>query len=361
MTDRLKLLKKRLNLSKTESFLVSNPINIFYLAGYGDLSDEKDFWLLITSKTNYLLTDPRYSSSVKPSLDFRLLEITKDRILAQAIKKVLQDLKIQTLGFEDKGLSFFEFRKFKEALKPAELKPFGDPIESLRQIKNKEEVVKIQKAAGIADLAFNHILGFIKPGLTEEDIALMLEIFMRKSGADGISFPPVVAFGKNSAIPHHQTGKTLIQSPGILLLDFGARFQGYCSDLTRTIFLGKPPGELQKRYELVLAAQNKVLVQVKAGMKAYEADGIVRRVFRENGCEEKFLHSSGHGVGLSVHEGFALSPQNQTILQKGMVFTVEPGLYFPDWGGIRIEDLVLTGKDGVKRLSQSPVEMIVLS
>lgn len=361
MTGRLNLFKKRLNLSKTESFLVSNPINIFYLTGFGGLSDEKDFWLLLAPKTNYLLTDPRYSSSIKPSPDFRLLEINKNHPLIPNIIEIMRQHKIQTLGFEEKGLSFFEFRKFEEALKPVKLKPFDSQIENLRQIKNKEEVIKIQKAAEIADLAFNHILGFIRPGLTEKEIALELEIFMRKSGADGIAFPPVIAFGKNSAVPHHQTGKTLIQSRGILLLDFGARFQGYCSDLTRTIFFGKPSLAWKKRYELVLKAQNEALTKIKPGMMACEADELVRQVLRPKGFEEKFLHSSGHGVGLEIHENFTLSPKDKTVLTPGMVFTVEPGLYFSDWGGIRIEDLMLMEINGAKSLSHSPVEMIVLS
>ena len=233
-------------------------------------------------------------------------------------------------------------------------------IEKLRMIKTDDEIRTIRRAAEIADEAFSHILTFIKPGVTELEVSNELEFFMRRLGASESSFDTIVASGKRSALPHGvATGKT-IENGDMVTLDFGALYDGYVSDITRTVAVGEPTEELKKIYHIVLEAQMRACSALKPGMTGKEADAVARDYIKDHGYGEAFGHSTGHGIGLEVHEGPGLSFRSDTVLKPGMVVTVEPGIYVPGLGGVRIEDDVLITEDGCELLTSSPKELIIL-
>jgi len=240
----------------------------------------------------------------------------------------------------------------------------------LRVKKEEEEIAAIQKACKLGDSAFEYVLGKIKPGMSEQEVAFELEMFIKKHGAE-LSFRTIIASGKNSSVPHHQTSNQKLMSNTILLLDFGVKIDNYCSDMTRTIFLGKANPDQKKMYEAVRVAQEKAIEYLKQchfvpqdekvtqATIAKDVDKIARGYILSQGYLS-IPHSLGHGTGLEVHEEPRLSPKSKTVLQSGMVFSIEPGIYVPDFGGVRIEDLVTLRKDGVTFLTNAPKQLIEL-
>ena len=242
----------------------------------------------------------------------------------------------------------------------ANLVPLSGVIEKIRLIKTPEEINIIKVACEIADQAFSHILNFIKPGITELEVSNELEFFMRKQGATASSFDTIVASGLRSALPHGVATNKEIENGDFVTLDFGAIYNGYVSDITRTIAVGKPSNQLIEMYETVLESQLLALQHVKPGMTGREADNIARDFLKSKGYGEAFGHSTGHGIGLEIHEGPTLSSRSDTVLEPNMVVTIEPGIYLPGIGGVRIEDDIVITETGNEKLTHSKKELIIL-
>src|SRR5699024_7143778 len=268
-----------------------------------------------------------------------------------------KDMNIKRLAFEKNQVTYATYELYKDAF-DVELIPTSDIIESLRMIKSSEELKIMKKAAEIADAAYEHIRSYIKPGVKEIDVSNELEFFMRRQGATSSSFDTIVASGYRSALPHGVASDKKIQSGELVTLDYGALYNGYCSDTTRTVAVGEISDELHTIYQTVLEAQIRGVDGIKPGMTGKEADALVRDHIAEKGYGKYFGHSTGHGVGLEVHENPSLSFKNDNVLRPGMVVTVEPGIYIPDVGGCRIEDDLVITETGNERLTVADKELV---
>ena len=367
MSNKFPQLEKFLNqIKKDEAVLISSFSNIVYMTNYSGFSkEEREAYLFVTKNDQYILTDARYSEAVKTLIsDFKLIEISLNNPVKKVLKHLVKKHRIKHVAFEGHDISFLEHKKL--------LMDFNDSnhrsLESLRIIKTAEEISKIEKACNIGDDAFKHVLKKIKLGISEKEVAYEIEFFIKKQGAD-LSFRTIVAFGKNSAVPHHLTSdKRLAISDKFILLDFGIKYNNYCSDMTRTIFFGKPTTELKKMYETVKQAQQKAIDYLTTSdplrseaseRRASSADKAARDYIISKGYKS-IPHGLGHGVGIEVHESPHLSPKSEDILKEGMVFSIEPGIYIPKVGGVRIEDLVVLEKDKPRLLTHSPNGLIEL-
>lgn len=341
----------------TFGFLVSNPTNRLYLSGFTG----ENGYLLLTPQGNWLLTDGRFIEQAREEAPgFEVVDLGKDPF--KKIGEVVAQVGLKELYFEEEDLTFATYRRLEEALenwprKPL-LKPASKVVEGLRAIKEPEEIKHIQQAIELAEAAWEHIREYLKPGLKEKDIALELEYFMRKEGATAVAFPIIVASGPRSAWPHGKAGDRKLKPGDLVVLDFGAVYQGYCSDLTRTVAITPATDEQRKVYKAVLKAQEKALEALKAGLPGREVDTLARSYLEEEGLGDYFSHSLGHGVGLSVHESPTLSWREEAPLPSQAVVTVEPGVYIPGWGGIRIEDMALVEEGGCRLLSKASKEFL---
>ncbi|SKA81895.1 Xaa-Pro aminopeptidase [Caloramator quimbayensis] len=339
-----------------DAALIISDVNRNYLTGFtGDES-----FAIITKNKAFFITDSRYTEQAKKQVkNFEIIEY-KPPSVQEYIKKIVLDNEIKRIGFEEDRISFSEYEKYKETLEGIELIKLNGAVENLRIIKDEEEIELISKAAQIADDAFLHILNFIKPNMTEKDVALELEFFMRQKGASKLSFDSIVASGNRSSLPHGVASDKVIEKGDFLTLDFGCIYEGYCSDMTRTIVIGKADDKQKEIYNIVLEANKEALEAIKPKMACCEIDKIARDIISNKGYGDRFGHGLGHGVGREIHEQPRLSAFSKAVLEKGMVVTDEPGIYIPEYGGVRIEDLVLVTEDGYKVLSKSSKELIEL-
>ncbi|HET9002274.1 MAG TPA: aminopeptidase P family protein [bacterium] len=266
----------------------------------------------------------------------------------------------RSIGFESEFVPYAQVERLREKFAPAELVPLGT-VDRMRWVKDAAEVAAIARAVDIADAAYVHMLDVLRPGLSEGNAALELEIFMRRAGADRLAFETVLASGPRSALPHGRASERIMGAGELVTLDFGAISQGYCSDITRTVALGTADPRQRHIYDVVLDAQLQALAMMRAGVLCRDVDARARAVIAAAGFGEAFGHSLGHGVGLEVHEGPRLSPTEDAALEPGMILTVEPGIYLPGWGGVRIEDLVVVTQDGCRILTHAPKDFRVLS
>lgn len=358
MTTPLAKLRIELAKDKSDAILISSHSNITYLTSYSGFSkEEREAFLFIGKNFQYILTDGRYTQAVKELIkDFKLIEISSKLSAMDALKNLKFKHKIKKLGVEENDLKVSEHKNLK--------RHFNDTYHysgthSLRNIKNEEEISKIEKACQLGDKAFDYILKKIRLGISEKEVANQIEFFVKKHGGD-TSFPPIVAFGKNSAIPHHQASdKRLATSDKLVLLDFGVKLNNYCSDMTRTIFFGRPTSEQKRMYETVLEAQQRSIDYLTNHYNdtyhcsAKDVDNTARKFIESKGYPT-IPHSVGHGIGIDVHEAPHLSPKSKDILREGMAFSIEPGIYVPNFCGIRIEDLVVLEKDKPRLLTKSP-------
>jgi Xaa-Pro aminopeptidase len=289
--------------------------------------------------------------------DFSVIQICET--VYEEISKMLDRLGVTHLGFEAEDVTYQIFSQYKEKVK-AEMVPLSGVIEMLRMIKTKEEIEKIKTAAKIADSAFTRILDFIRPGVTELEVANELEFYMRKLGATSSAYDIIVASGQRSALPHGVASTKLIETGDMVTLDFGAYYQGYRSDMTRTIAVGEPRAELKEIYNIVFEALSNALAAIKPGITGQEADAFTRDYITEKGYGEQYGHGSGHGIGLDIHEEPFMSPKCDIFLKPGMIVTVEPGIYIPALGGVRIEDDILITEYGNNIITKSPKELIIL-
>ncbi len=333
-----------------DAVFISHPPNIFYLSGFTGTNG----FLLITARKAFLLTDFRYMEQAREEAPFLETVKIEKGLDGEIILGLLAKEGISSLAVEEEYLSLAAFKKLQgQPGSGFEFQSAGTIIEKMRAVKEESEIESIASAAQIADLAFQELLPTIRPGLRESALACELEYLLRKKGSARIPFPIIVASGYRSALPHGVATGKLLQANELITIDFGAVHAGYCSDMTRTIMIGKPDLKQKKIFDLVCQAREIALQNLVIGMEAVKIDSLVRDYFSAEGYGDYFGHGLGHGIGLEVHERPSLSPRGQGRLEGGMVFSVEPGLYFPGWGGVRIEDLVVLRGDGPERLTHS--------
>lgn len=357
MITRIGRLRGLMKEAGVEGLYITSPENRFYLSGFSGT----DGALLVCMERLYLITDFRYTGQAfKECPEFEIIEV-KDSYLDSLAKAVTEN-GITLLGFEGDHLAYNQYTDMKYKLAGVELKHAGGLVEDLRLCKDDVEVKYIAEAARLADEAFEQVLPDIRPGISEREIALQLEYIMRRKGADGAAFNFIVASGPRSALPHGVASSRVLREGDLVVLDFGAIYRGYHSDITRTVVIGRTSRLQEDIYYIVLEAQMSAVSALRAGVRASDVDRAARGVIERRGYGEYFGHSTGHGLGLKIHEKPRLSSKDDTVLQAGMVVTVEPGIYLPDWGGVRIEDTVLVENDCSRVLTKTPKrELIVLS
>ena len=352
MSTRLDKLRHALQEQELDAILITRPENQRYLSGFTGGEGA----LLIMLQRAVLLTDFRYFDQVaEEAPDFELVKVEGKASLA--LRRTLKELQIRTLGFESTHVPFSMYQEWRKASRGTKWVPTQDVVEAIRLIKDEGELAAMRRAVSIADMACDYIRDFVKAGMSEKQVAWELESYMRTHGAEGIAFGIIVGAGPNGAKPHAVPQDRPIQKHEPIVLDLGATVDGYHSDLTRTICLGKPDAKLQEIYDIVLRAQLAAEQGAKAGMTGKELDAIARHVIADAGYRDQFGHGLGHGVGLAVHEGPRASVASEHTLQAGMICTIEPGIYLTEWGGVRIEDLVLIKEDGIEVLSQARKEL----
>ncbi|MDC3415496.1 M24 family metallopeptidase [Aquibacillus salsiterrae] len=351
---KLTQLRESLKENGLDGLLITSTVNRQYITGFTGTAGV----VLITEKEALLITDFRYiEQATEQAKSFKIIEHKQP--IGLEISDQVKKLSISRLGFEKNDITYATYEQYKEEI-PTELIPTSGIVEKIRLIKKEDEINILKDAAKIADAAFDYILTFIKPGVKEIEVSNELEFYMRKQGATSSSFDIIVASGHRSALPHGVASDKEIKSGELVTLDFGALYKGYCSDITRTVAVGKIDEQLLTIYQTVLEAQMKGMAGIKAGISAKEADALTRDHIEEKGFGQYFGHSTGHGIGLEVHEGPGLSYRSNQLLEPGMVVTVEPGIYIPGVGGCRIEDDTVVTKDGNEKLTFSPKELITL-
>lgn len=360
MNTRLANLRAKLAEQNLDGLLVTQPENQLYLSGFSG-GEYLDATLLISADHAIVSTDSRYYEDVKQrATDFTLFEAGYDR--NKALGEFAAVAKPRVVGYEVSHLTVATLKDWTRAARKAgfKLKPVDSLVEGLRMIKDADELATIKRAVGLTDAAFAHFVAVVKPGMTEKEGAWVIEEYMRKHGAEKIAFDLIVAGGPNGAFPHAIPGDRKFQRGEPIVVDIGSRINYYHSDLTRTICLGQPADDqFKKVYDTVLKAQRAAEKKIKAGVKGKRADAFARSVIEKAGYGDNFGHGLGHGVGLAVHEGPRASKLSKDVYQPNMTLTIEPGIYLPGWGGVRIEDLVVIQENGVEVLSQATKEPFV--
>lgn len=370
MLDRLNHLRHLLTEKKVDGIFISKKANITYITGFDFLAEEeREAFLFITHKKTYVITSPLYREDVKKYVPhFEVLDFFAkgkpfwefiDQALqkeAKEISKVLNNEHVYKLGFESTDITVSEYTKLKKL--KTRLVPLI--IDSIRDSKTPDEIQKIQEACTIGDNAFTEILKLIKPGMTEKEVAYHLENAIRQQYA-APSFTSIVAFGEGASVPHHTVTDTKLQKKDVVLLDFGAKVQSYCSDMSRTFFVGTPTSEQVKAYTTVKESQEVAfkLLQTHPFSPAKAIDFVARKHITKNNFPE-YPHSLGHSVGVRIHDGFALSPYSDFDMQNGMVFSIEPGIYLSGKFGVRIEDIVALQNGEIKLLTKSSRDLITI-
>ena len=351
---KLDKLRQVLQEQALDGLLVTNEFNRRYMTGFTGTAGVA----LITKEDAVFITDFRYTSQAADQVkDFRIVQ--HDGSIIKEVATQAQNMGVKTLGFEKEAMTFGTYEQYKESLS-SQFVPTSGIIEKIRLIKTPQEITIIKAACAIADDAFTHILDFIKPGKTELEVANELEFFMRKQGATSSSFDTIVASGLRSALPHGVATDKVIEKGDFVTLDYGALYNGYISDMTRTIAVGQPSEKLVDMYNAVLGSQLLALEKVGPNMTGKEADAVARDYLTAKGYGEAFGHSLGHGIGLEVHEAPSLSVRGETVLEPNMTVTLEPGVYLPGIGGVRIEDDILITATGNEKLTHSTKELIIL-
>lgn len=352
--EKLTKLRKLLEKLDLDALLITSSYNRRYMTGFTGTAGVA----IISHHDAKFITDFRYTAQANEQApNFQIVEHKKQ--IELEIADQLKQMKVKRVGFEKNKLTYAAYQLYEETL-GVELVPTGDEVEKLRLIKTPEELEIMKQAAKIADDAYVHIQGFIKPGVKELDVSNELEFFMRKQGATSSSFDIIVASGLRSALPHGVASTKEIKHGELVTLDYGALYNGYCSDITRTLAVGEINSELQDIYNTVLEAQLRGVAGLKPGVTGKEADALTRDYITEKGYGDYFGHSTGHGLGMEVHEAPSLSFRSETKLEPGMVVTVEPGIYIPDVGGCRIEDDLVITENGSERLTHANKELIQL-
>ena len=339
-----------------EAVVITNLNNVRYLCGYTGSNGV----LLITKKEAFFFTDFRYQEQSQKEINGCAEIIIVKNGEDKALFEKINSMGIKALGFE-KSIEVGRFLQFADSFKTGKLIPTDNLVEELRQYKDKDEVKSLQMAFNIADQALEALIEDMYLGMTEIEVAALLEMNMRILGSEKPSFDTIVASGPNASCPHHQPTNRIIKKGDMMKIDFGATCNGYHSDMTRTFFIGKAPTKFKKIYNTVLEAQTKAINAIKIGEECKNIDAIARKVISDAGYAKNFGHGLGHSFGLEIHEKPAFSPLNPSKIEVGHTYTVEPGIYIPDWGGIRIEDSFFIGKKGLIRFTNFPNNLIELN
>jgi Xaa-Pro aminopeptidase len=351
-----RILKARGCLERTgaDLLLVSNLSNIRYLCGFTG----SEGLLVLSPSEGWFLTDSRYTSQAGA-------EVTGARVVEFAnrldtLTTILKDSGAGKIAFEAGYTSVAVYQELVRRLPELEFLPADSELTALRTVKDAAELETLQQVAAIASSAFLEIVGEIKPGALENDIAWALEVAMRRGGAEGKSFDFIVASGVRGSLPHGKASDKAIAAGELVTVDYGAFYRGYCSDETVTVCLGEPDIRQREVYETVRVAQELAIEAVRPGISFREVDAKARDYIAAKGFGQYFGHGLGHGIGLDIHEHPTASPRGAGVVEEGMVFTVEPGIYIPGWGGVRIEDSVVVERDGCRRITQVPKGLIIL-
>lgn len=350
MPNRINKLRGLLN--EDEAAFISSYPNILYYSGF----TSEDAYLLISHDRQLLVTDSRYTIQAREQApDFEVIDIKT------GFENIFDKIKEPHIGYEEAHMTVSEYRKmWKKLGSKKEFIELQKTINEPRRIKDAAEIEKIAEAEKIGDMAFEHILPLIKAGRTEREIALELEFFMKRQGASALSFDTIAASGKRSAMPHGTASEKVIENGDFLTLDFGCVFEGYCSDMTRTVVVGKANERQKEIYDIVLKAQKAAIDAVLAGEKCCDIDAAARNIIKDAGYGDNFGHGLGHSVGIEIHEMPSFSPKCRDTIENGHVLTVEPGIYIEGFGGVRIEDLIVVENGKARNLTFSPKELIEL-
>ncbi|MDR1604994.1 MAG: aminopeptidase P family protein [Gracilibacteraceae bacterium] len=349
--SRLAALREKMSRKGTDLVLVESPVNVFYLSGFTGSNGT----LLITATDEYLLTDPRYAAQAAAEAEGFSLRVGREHydLMAEIAAAAVW-------GLEEEFMTLARYAAWRQALPRAVEQPFSAELAGLRQKKDAGEREILRRAVAVTDEAFRYILGQMGAGVTEAALARRLEYFLREHGASGPAFPFIVASGFRGALPHGRATDKPLAVGDLVVMDFGGVFAGYHSDFTRTVCIGRADSRQREIYAVVLAAQLAGLAALRPGALCREVDAAARRVIEAAGYGAYFTHSFGHSLGLAVHEKPTLGPKDDTRLEEGMAATAEPGVYIPDWGGIRIEDVALITADGAEVLTGAPKDLIIV-
>ncbi|MEQ6390885.1 Xaa-Pro peptidase family protein [Bacillaceae bacterium S4-13-58] len=354
--NRIKSLLGFMEKKGVEVTLINSSANRLYFSGF---PGSAGYLLIQPNDTQKLLTDFRYRDQAKTEAEEYEVIVEKPPLLGAAGEQ-LQKLKVKKVGIEYNQISLNDFLFLKQELPHVEFVDIESEIMEIRMIKDETEIDSFRKGIHLCDLAFDHILHFIQPGITEKDIGLELEYFMKKHGAQGIKENHVIVSGERGALPHGQATDRVIQLGDFITMDYGAKNNGYYTDFTRTVVVGEPNDKQKEIYEIVKHAQEEAIKAIKPGKACNELDEVGRSIIREAGYGELFGHSLGHSLGLHIHERPTMRSTDITLLQPGMVITVEPGIYIPGFGGVRIEDLIVIRPDGIENLTTSTKELQIV-
>lgn len=351
---RLDRLQSRLDEQRLDALLVTNLTNVRYLTGFSGTNGQ----VLLTAERRSFLTDPRYEARASSLVEAAEVEIYPNRI-TDALLPIVEEANVKRLGVEAKTMTLHENDDLQNRIGDLTLVPTIGLVEEMRRTKEPAEVELLKEAVALGDRMFDRLLETLAPGRTERQIALEIEVTMREWGAEEVSFPPIVGSGPLSAHIHHTAGERALQKGDLVLADFGCRWRGYCSDLTRTVVLGPAGNEQRDMYDLVLRAQRTGIEAVGAAARGQAVDASARSVIEDAGSGALFGHGLGHGVGLEVHEAPRLNKISEDTLEIGDVVTVEPGVYVQGFGGIRIEDCVLVTHNGPEVLGSAPKDRLI--
>lgn len=340
-----------------DGILLSDLANIGFVSGFFT----EDSYILISGQGKVFITDSRYYEVIeKKCPGWQVVCVSSQKHLKDYVAEYCETWNIKTLGFEEDKITQGLFAELVGYLSGVEMKPVGTIVKHLRMVKRPYELDCIRRAARSADDAFLHVLKLMKPGVREYEIAAEIQYQLKKAGMDGESFPSIVAAGAHSSRPHAVPGEYKMQAGDFVTIDMGAKYRGYCSDMTRTVVIGTADAKQKEVYDVVLTAQKKAVAAVKPGLRCCDLDAIARDSIGACGYGENFLHSLGHGVGLDIHELPTVSRNCDIILEPGMVITIEPGVYLPGWGGVRIEDTVIVTEDGCEIITKIPKYLVEL-
>lgn len=357
-TTRLAALRDALGRADLDALLVTSLPNIRYLTGFSG----SNALLLVSALDCLLLTDFRYETQVADEVgEAATVRIEPTSLWAGLWPAISATAGVERIGFESSHLLHRDFARLLEAGSRWQWRPTSDLVEGLRAVKDVQEVARIEQAVRMAEQALERTLAQLRPGLTETGVAGILEQCLRDAGSEAFPFPSIVASGPRSALPHARAGARVLEPGDFVLLDFGAVFEGYCSDITRTVVLGTASPEQREVYEVVREANSRASGAVRAGMRGMAADAVARDYIDACGYGDAFGHSLGHGIGLEVHEAPRLAKTVDAPLAAGMVVTIEPGIYRPGWGGVRVEDDVLLTETGARVLTTFPRHLIEIA
>ena len=353
--------KKRINRAlqilkqeKVDAFLLTDLINIRYLSGFKG----SEASAMITPEALFLLVDSRYTAQAK--IEAPLFRVSKILKRTEDTIKLIKRLKLKKVGFDAMAISYADFQELEKGLLGCTLVPAGEKIRTLRIKKEKEEVKIIRQAITISTQGLHEMKKQIKPGVIEKEVAKAYEVAVKEMGADKLSFETQVASGKRSAMPHGVASNKKIGKRELVVLDFGIQYQDYNSDETCTLVTGKPTLKQKEIFSIVKTAHDRAIDYIKPGVSSRKVDEKARGYIAKRGFERYFGHATGHGVGLLLHEEPHISPLKNEILEEGMIFSIEPGIYLPNWGGVRIEDIVMVTKNGCEVLTLVPKKLETL-